>query len=189
MKTQTLPYEEAAERVANIEGWVCKTCKTFFGESEHPARWCCAKDIECDTEGCDTRIPKPGLLYCQPCLDKRDLEKYLKLEEIDWDGEAPLTAYNDDRYYFNEDDLREDAEELEIKPWEMRLMICVKESKPLFEVYEFLQDYLCEGQEYEAHWAEIDKQVNDWIDENAPTVWVQGTQRVSEKSLRLIFAE
>ena len=189
METKTLSYEQAAKRVTNVEGWICKTCKLFHGDNEHTARWCCAKDLKCETEGCDTRVPKPGLLYCQPCLNKRGLEKYLTFGEFDWDGDSPLVSYNDDRYYFNEDDLREHAEELEVKPWEMQLMICVKESKPRFEVYEFLQDYLCEGQEYEAHWAEIDKKVNDWIDGNAPTVWVQSSKRVSEKSLRAIFAE
>ena len=188
METQTVPYEQAAEKVTNLEGWVCKKCRQFWGEDQHMARYCCAGDLPCETEGCDARVKKHSYMYCQSCLDKRDLEKYLSFKEVDWDGESPLVAYNDDHYYFDEDSIREHAEEMDVKPWEMRLVICVEESKPTFSMYDFLDDYLCEGQENDANWDVMDKHVNAWIQKNVPIVWIQSKQRVSEKNLRSVFA-
>ncbi len=189
MGTETLPYEQAAEKVTNLEGWVCKTCRQFWGKDQHMAQYCCAGDLPCKTEGCDARVKKHSYMYCQPCLDKRDLDRFLSLEEADWDGETPLVGYNDDNFFHDEDSIREQAEEMDVKPWEMRLVVCVKEEPPTFDMYEFLQDYLCEGQEEEANWGVMDKHVNAWIAKNAPTVWAQGKKRISEKSLRAIFAE
>jgi len=192
MPIAPLPYEEAAEHRTNLSGWVCKTCRKFWGEDnggEHIARYCCAGDLPCKTEGCKSRVQKHTYIYCQPCLNKRDFKRWLALQEVPWDGKVPLVLDDDDRYFFDEDDLREYAEEHGMKPWELRLVVCVEETKPSFDMYDFLQDYLCDGQEDEANWSEIDKTVNDWIVEHVPTVWVAGKQRVTEQSLREIFAE
>ena len=82
MTTQAVPYEQAAEKVTDIEGWVCKKCRQFWAKDEHMARYCCAGDLPCETNGCDRRVKKHDFAYCKPCLTKRDLERYLKLEEI-----------------------------------------------------------------------------------------------------------
>ena len=189
MGIEAIPYEQAAEKLTNLEGWVCKKCKRFFGKDEHTARYCCAKDLPCRADGCDGRTKSRGWLYCQPCLDKRDLKKFLAREEVDWDEETPLVEHDNDRYFFDADDLWCEAEDRGVKPWDMMLVTCVKRSKPTFNMYDLFEDYLCEDQELLASATKIEKHINGWIQANAPIVWIPGKQRISEKSLRKIFPE
>jgi hypothetical protein len=44
---KTIFYESGADYHKNIEGWVCKTCRRYWGENEHMARYCCANDFPC----------------------------------------------------------------------------------------------------------------------------------------------
>ena len=53
-----LLYEESAE-VVTVTGWSCKTCKRWWADDEHMARWCCASDMACD---CGKR---PGTEACR----------------------------------------------------------------------------------------------------------------------------
>lgn len=181
--SESIPFEDAAELRTNISGWVCKTCRRFYGEDERTARYCCAGDLKCGSDDCNARIKKGGYIYCDPCLDKRARERWLKLEEASWDGETPLVLHDDDRYFFSEDDLTSYLEEHDLKMEDVCLVICEKAGKPIFEMYSFLDDYLAEGMEHEADWDKIDKIVNDWIDENVPTVWLPGDKRPTLKSL------
>ena len=188
MTEKTLPYEQAAEIKTGIEGWVCKTCRRFYGEEEHLARYCCAASRKCGNEGCQGRATS-AYIYCDDCLDKRRLAKWHALPAVPWDEKTPLVLHDDDRYFFSADDLYEYAEELGVKPEDLRLVLCVEERKPTFDMYEFLQDYLVDGQEYDADWEEIDKKVNAWIKENVPVVWVEGSKRPTLDSIRNIFAK
>lgn len=184
MKTKTLPFEQAAERRTNIEGWVCKTCRRFWGNDERMARWCCAADLQCSTEGCKARVRKGGWTVCAPCRDRKAEERWLKLPEVPWDGNTPLCLADDDRYFFDLDDLDgfiEDHEGMKLE--DLRLVICVPEKKPRFEVYDLLQDYLAEDMEADDS-TEIEKLVKDWIEEHVPEVWMPGEARPTLGSLR-----
>src|ERR1700760_2046399 len=54
-----------------------------------------------------------GYTACKWCRYENTIKRYNALPEIVWDGKSPLTIYNDDRYFFNLEDLLEYAEDNE----------------------------------------------------------------------------
>lgn len=183
MSTESMfPNEEAAEYKTGISGWVCKNCRRFYGEEERVARYCCEKDHACDTDGCAGRAEK-SYIYCDPCNKKRDLERWLAFKEVEWDGKTPLCLDDGDHFFFSPEELDEYLEEEGLDVKDVRIVVCEECEPPSFEMYDFLQDHLAEGMEAEAHWADIDKKVNDWIKENVPTVWFGGKTRPSAASV------
>jgi hypothetical protein len=184
IETKKPPYEEAAEIVTGLSGWVCKGCRRYWAEDEHMARWCCAGTLPCETKGCQARVEKHTYMYCSSCMEKRDLARWLERPEVAWDGKTPLVMDDDDHYFFSAEDLDEYIADKDLKIEDLRLMICVEENKPYFEMYSFLDDYLAEGMDNEADWDKIDKVVNDWIKENVPTVWVPGKTRPTLDSVK-----
>lgn len=177
-----LPYEEAAEKLTGIAGWVCKTCRRFFGDDEHLARYCCAKDLPCDTDGCKGRKDR-GYTVCGSCRETMDLKRWLELQEVAWDGETPLCLDDDDKYFFSEDDLLEYFAEHNLKTEDVRLVICEKRRPRMFDMYDFLDDHLVEGQEDAANWESINEKVNTWIKKHVPDVWEPSKTRPTLGSL------
>ena len=181
--TESLPFEEAAEQVANVAGWVCKTCRRFYGEDERVARYCCARDLKCSTEGCTGRAEKP-YTFCGNCREKKELARWLAYPEVPWDGETPLCLDDDDEFFYSQDDLEEYLAQNDLKPEDLRLVICKEDTKPYFDMMEFLTDYLPEDMEPDDP-AKIDALVNRWIEKHVPTVWVPGKMRPTLESLRV----
>jgi hypothetical protein len=180
-------YEEAAEVVTGLSGWVCKVCRSYWAENEHMARYCCAGTLPCKTEGCQARVEKHSYMYCQSCMGTRDLNRWLALPEVAWDGVTPLVMDDDDRYFFSEEDLNEYIADNELKLEDLRLVICVEEGKPLFEMQSLLEDYLPEGLD-SGDPKKIDGVVNRWIEKNVPTVWVPGKTRPTHDSVKAEIA-
>lgn len=185
MSDPTLPNEEAAEFRTNIEGWICKTCRRFYGKeegAERTARFCCEKDHKCDS--CDGRAKK-SYIYCDPCIAKRAHERFLKVPVVEWDGETPLVTFDDDRYFFDADSLADWLAEEGIKIEDAKLVLAEEDSPPLFKMSEFLCDYLCDDNRDQLEPTDkIDKAVNRWIEKNTPTTWLPSNQRPSIDSLR-----
>lgn len=185
-----LPYEESAMLMSGISGWVCKTCRRFWGltespNAEHAARYCCASSLPCSEAGCQGRAKK-GWTHCDPCREKKSHARWLGLEEADWDGDTPLVLYGDDHYFFGQEDLDEyldEHPELLLHPEDLELVICVLEPKPVFDMQNHLGDHLPEGLEVDADPAKIEAHVNRWIEKNVPDVWTCGKKRPTLKSL------
>lgn len=182
MDEKKLPYEEAAEHRAGISGWVCKTCRRFFGDDEHLARYCCAKDLKCSNEGCMNRTKASGYIYCDPCCAKKDHERWLKLKEVEWDGETPLVLHDDDRFFFCIDDLEWYLEDNNLKLEDLRLVLCEEEGKPQFDMYNLTEDYLPDGLDHDDA-TKINAVVNRWIDKHVPDVWTASDKRPSIASV------
>lgn len=185
MKEGTLPNEEAAEYRTNIKGWICKTCRRFYGDeegAERTARYCCEKDHACDTTGCTNRAKKP-YVFCEPCISRRDEERWLKMPEVEWDGVHPLCIFDDDRYFFDIDDLEQYLEETETPIEKVRLVLCEEDPKPHFSMDDHVSDYMGENGDV-GPTKKIDDTVNRWIDKNVPQMWVAGKERPTLASLK-----
>lgn len=181
-ESTTMPAEQAAEHRTNITGWVCKTCRRYYGEDERAARYCCAIDFKCSAEGCEARVPKGGYTICDACHAKKDKKRWLALPEVAWDGVTPLVLHDDDRYFFDESDLCDYLEEEEGRRLkDLRFVICVPVPHPRFDVNDFLGDSLPEDGEVDGK--DIEKIVNDWIEANAPKTWEAGKTRPTLASL------
>lgn len=185
VKDGALVNEEAAERRTDISGWICKTCRRFYGDevdAERAARYCCEKDHKCGTDGCDNRAKK-NWIYCDACNDKRDHLRYLALEVVHWDGDVPLVIHDDDHFFFSADDLREYLEQEGVKLEDMRLVVAVEDPPRHFDLSDFLDDHLPDGLEPDDH-TKLDAYVNRWIEKHVPKVWTAGKTRPSLSSLQ-----
>lgn len=171
-------FEEAAE-LATASGWVCKTCKRFYGDKpgdERVARYCCAKDMPCE---CGARVDK-NRIRCPTCQGAFELEAFSKLKRAEWNGE-PLCADYDD-YYFDECEIAdwivdhyelESEKDITLEHIEgMRLRICDPTDPPEFDMNEFLCDHLPEDCVLQS--ADIEQVVNDWIKANGPKTYYPG---------------
>ena len=176
----TLPYEESAETVT-VTGWSCKTCKRWWADNEHMARWCCASDLPCD---CGGRREK-HYTCCVVCRAKRDFERYEKMERVEWDGKTPLVDWGGDRYCWCVDDVQDLIDEDPLV-W---LVLCRPVGYPLFDMGEFLQDYLPDPAEYDIPDASAaEKAVNNWIAEHSPFSWA-GTDKVPSRDSLARFVD
>lgn len=186
MTSKTIIYEEAAEKVAII-GWKCTTCRHFYGDDEHIARWCCATDLPC--KSCETGRTKKHRTYCNACQAKADLERWLKMPEKEWDGEAVLALWRDDEYFFDSGELRDfifdhpDTEE-EVGIEDLRIVICRRVYPPAFNLAEHCDDYLPEEVAGDFYTAEIDEAVNKFVSEHFPPVYEQTNVRASVESVK-----
>lgn len=185
---ETIRYEDAAEYLTNIKGWVCKKCHTYFGKHEDMARYCCATEQPCP---CGRRNLNKNYTVCEVCRDKLKQERWEKRPRVEWDGETPLVA--GDRYFFSADDLGDwIANETEWPPSRefiegLHLELC-EECEPIaFELSNITEDLLPsehDGDLPEGA-AEVEKAVNDWLQKHRPWSWIAGINVVTVESVMM----
>ena len=114
--------DEAAKFVTGLSGWVDRH-GNFHGKSEEMARYYSSTHKKC--EECKTAIIKRGYRFCDDCREKKDIERYSKLERKVWDGESYLYSYRDDVYFADYNQLNDYIDEREIENIDyLRLVIC-----------------------------------------------------------------
>lgn len=180
MNWNGLPYEQAAERQTGIEGWCCKTCHRFWGDDEHMARWCCAKDLPCE---CGKRIIG-SWTKCQTCRDAADDAKWLARPEAAWDGSFPLAIWDDDKFFWEVDELWDwlaDHDDADFDPLDLKWTTAVPSKIRTVELADIVSDYLDEDDQTD--FSEIDKIINDWIAANVTTLYHATGKRISRASL------
>jgi len=173
MTDKKIRYEENAEYLKNIKGWICKTCLRYFGNgeaAEHLAALCCATDLPCE---CGGRNLENGCARCAECREKQEKEQWEKMEVKEWDGKTPIYSHALDRYYFDGlENIYEDADEHKLTLEGMELVLCQPVKKPTFSVYNLLDGYIdddCDVRDINGY-ADIKQAVHDWIDENVPAM-------------------
>ena len=125
--------DEAAKQVT-VTGWQSRNGR-FYGDNEHLARW----------DGCTHRICSCGsemeraYTICRGCSAKKRLEQYEAMPFKEWDGKTMLTLHDDDRYFNDEDEVRDYCEMEEVPIEELRLVIC----EPQY-AWEIGEDYYCD---------------------------------------------
>lgn len=165
---EPLRWEDAAEK-RTVEGWACRLCGRFYGDSETSARICCYDDAPCDE--CGTARRGRYESRCASCAQKFEHDRYAKMEQAEWDGKSPLS--NGDDYFFDEDAVIEHAINVECKPSELCLTHCV-EHNPYFDFAAIVEDCIpedhdvpCTRDEIEA----VEKAVNDLLRKYDPWCW------------------
>lgn len=117
--------DEAAKFVTGLSGWVDKN-GVFWGQLEEMARYASATHKRC--EECKTAIIKRGYRFCANCQEKKDIERYNKLEKKVWDGESYLYSDRDDVYFSDYQELHDYINEHKIENIDsLRLIICEPE--------------------------------------------------------------
>jgi len=116
--------DEAATYRTDIKGWVSKNGR-FYGDGKEPeriARFDGCTHVPCTD--CGEATPK-GYTHCQKCRDRRDEERYLNLEKVDWfEGMGPMYSRFCDRYFDSWDEVDDHSEESGIPVEKMQLVVC-----------------------------------------------------------------
>ena len=114
--------DEAAKFVTGLSGWVDRN-GVFWGQLEEMARYASATHKRC--EECKTAIINRGYRCCADCREKKDIERYSKLEKKVWDGEVYLYSDRADVYFADYQELHDYIDEREIEDIDsLRLVIC-----------------------------------------------------------------
>ena len=111
--------DEAAS-LKTITGWVSSSGR-FFGDDEHLARWEGCTHIICDC-ACGAEVER-RYTSCSSCRYKAELSRYQALEFKEWQGE-PLTLFNRDEYFWDEDEIIDYCETYGLQPAGLMLVIC-----------------------------------------------------------------
>lgn len=181
---QTLRYEDAG-RPAKRKGWECVKCSRFYiGDSaEHAARYCCHTDAPCPTDGC-TRRRGRHRVHCDECWHRISWERYAKLEQVNdsWapSNLCPLAIDESDRYFFDKEDLFEYCQEHDLKPSDLKLLMCWEHSPSGFSIGEHVTDYLLEDGNVPGTPEEIsavERVVNDYFEKHRPWSWYPDHKR------------
>lgn len=118
-------YDDAAKFVTGLSGWVDRN-GVFWGQLEEMARYSSATHKRC--EECKEAIIRRGYPFCANCQEKKDIERYNKLEKKVLDGESYLYSDRDDVYFADYQELYDYIYEREIENIDsLRLIICEPE--------------------------------------------------------------
>lgn len=179
--------DDAAQRVT-VTGWRSRSGR-FYGDDEHLARWdgCTHKVCACGAEM--ERI----YTICRSCADKKRLEKYEAMPFKEWDGETPLTLYDDDEFFWNEDDVLDYCERCDISLEDLRLVICEPNYAREIEPDDFYQDDLPEDQSISDVYPDLAnaiEKVNELIrKKEKPLSWGGGRFRTSVEKITVTTSE
>jgi hypothetical protein len=109
--------DEAAKRVT-VTGWMARDGQ-WWGDDERMARWAGSTHILC---ACGKLTPK-SWTKCDECRERAKEERYAKLERREWDG-GMLYSDTLERYFDDEDDLRDYCFDEGTTPDALRLLLC-----------------------------------------------------------------
>jgi hypothetical protein len=167
-----IPYETNSEP-ATVSGFRCKSCFRFFID-DSSAKYCCSTSHAC---ACGGRADK-SRTACKVCCEKLAAEEWAAKESHEWDGEFPLSLDDDDKFFWNSEDLEDYILDNEICDSSgIRLTKCEKQVPRSFSMIDYLDDDIHEDSTIDhSDTEEIDKIVNDWISENVPDLFY-GTRK------------
>ncbi|MDR3620498.1 MAG: hypothetical protein P4L85_14200 [Paludisphaera borealis] len=167
--------DQAAKRVT-LTGWVSRHGR-FYGDDEHAARWDGCTHRQCDCGKAHER----SRTMCDNCARKAREAKFEAMPFVEWDGVTPLSLFDDDRYFFSEDDLRDFCEAEEIAPDTLRLVVCEPQHARELDGNDYFCDLLpedCTLDDMAPEIAEAFNKLNEVIKAyGKPLSWYPGKKR------------
>lgn len=112
---------KAAEYRKDLEGWCANGF--YYGKDasgERRAREAGATHVKCPE--CDKVRVKDNWSICEGCRDKKYQQRFLNMPWKEWDGTTPVVIFDDDRFFWDEDDINEYMEDNEIES--LQLCLC-----------------------------------------------------------------
>jgi hypothetical protein len=110
-------------------------------------------------------------------------ERFLKLDEIDWDGKSMMVLYNDDRFFSDMDEVYDYCEDNEIDIKELKLMHCEKQVDiSEVNIDELNEEYTTEDgrgvSDFHPEIADKVEELNELIRKAEPKLWFQTNKRI-----------
>lgn len=164
----------------DLEGWTGPD-RLYYGkgeEGERRARYGNSTHRKCE---CGEIFPKNS--FCRVCSEKKYKENFLKLEEVEWDGESMMCERNGDIFFSDMDEVLEYCEENAIKIEDLELMLCEKSVNiSQVNIDELNEEYVTEDGRGVSDWhpeiAEKVKELNELIRNTKPKLWFQTNKRI-----------
>jgi hypothetical protein len=168
---------EAATYRTNISGWVSRH-GLYFGEDERSARYDGCTHRPC--EECGVPVPRAGFTHCQQCRQRRDEKNFLALPSEPYTGQV---VCNDDgeEFFFDEDQIREYADDREIPYENLRLRKCEPRYADEVDPLDIYEDLLPEDGELPDHVIEAFAVLNNTLrarKHERPICWMGVSVRV-----------
>ena len=165
----------------DLEGWTGPD-RLYYGkgkEGEERARYANSTHKKCQ---CGNLMEKYRMV-CESCSSKNRKETFLKLEEIEWDGQSMMCERNGDMFFSDMQEVFEYCEENEIEIEDLELMHCEK-SVRISEVNidELNEEYITEDGNGVSEWhpeiAAKVRELNELIRNTEPKIWFQTNKRI-----------
>jgi len=164
------PDSEKAASLQTVTGWVSRLGH-FYGNDEQLARYDGSTHRKCD---CGEVIERNG--YCWKCYERKENDKFLKMERKEWNGTDALYDRIGERFFFSESDLDDYCYENETTPDALELIICVPQEAYTVDPVEIYEDILPEDNyELPADIKDAFDDLNRAIEESKSVIsWIPG---------------
>ena len=122
MSEEKIILEDSPEAasIQTVTGWVSRT-GIFWGKNEAMARFEGSTHKRC---ACGAIVPRRS--YCAHCSEKREIERWRAMPEVEWDGEAMLYSQAADLYFSDLQEIEDHCADSDepCTPDDLRLIIC-----------------------------------------------------------------
>lgn len=165
----------------NLEGWTGPD-GLYYGkgkEGEERARYANSTHKKCHCG----EVRKKEWSFCSSCLSKKNEERFLKLEEVEWDGESMMCEWDGDMFFSDMDEIYDycDCNDVDIK--DLKIVLCEKKVNISLVDIDELNDEYCDQNgagvsHYHPEIAKKVKELNDLIKNAEPKLWFPSNKRV-----------
>ena len=173
-KKPTIMYESpesASIQTVTVTGWVASNGR-FWGNDERMARYDGSTHRQCEKNPAHP-VYETGN-YCRACRDEQMQAKFDALPRKEWDGDTPLVVFDDDRYFFDAESLRDYLQDEGIAPADIQLVFCVPTHAREIDPNEHFCDDLPEDGEVSAELCAAFEALNAIIRKEPPLSWSEG---------------
>jgi len=172
--------KDLVEYRTDLEGWTGPD-RLYYGkgdEGERRARYGNSTHKKCE---CGNTYQKNS--YCSPCSEIKSKERFLKLDEVEWDGKSMMAIYNDERFFSDMDDVFEYCKDNEIDIKDLKLVHCEKQINiSEVNIDEMNEEYMTENGDGVSHYhpeiADKVAELNELIKNTEPKLWFQTDTRI-----------
>lgn len=174
---KVIMYEsDEAANIQTLTGWVSSKGR-YWGKDEHMARFEGSTHQLCKCG----EIKQTSRIHCDKCDAEIQHKRFLAYPFKEWDGETPLTLFDDDKFFWSEDDIEEYLEENELKPEDLQLLICHPNYLSEIDTEQWAE-VLAEDQDPPKLILEKMKELNELIRKEKPISWSASNIRTEYKS-------
>lgn len=119
-KTIILEDSPEAASIQTVTGWVSRTGR-FWGNDERMARYDGSTHKRCE---CGAIIEQRS--YCRKCSDRKEVERWQAMPEVEWNGSDYLYSQTADQYFRDEQEIADYCADFDepCTPDDLRLVIC-----------------------------------------------------------------
>ena len=164
-----------AASIQTVTGWVAADGR-FWGNDEYMARYCGSTHRICKNNPAHPIHRTNG--WCDVCHDEIRAAKFAAMPRRIWGGE-PITDFDGDSYFFDEEDLRDHILNHEIDLADLKLVFCTPNYPSEIDPSDHFMDDLPEDGEIndDQLLAAFDL-VNEMIRKSPPLSWSPGAEAV-----------